>query len=126
MLICAMYLVDIGEDKWTYALQYAGRIFHVDSPEPWDALSVADKEDLMQDAFAFAFEYHRSVALSKRPEDVMEEEMLKRGIEAMEEAEEFDPEADVEEEEDLSDFTTEELWDELEKRRKENEKQDPQ
>jgi len=126
MLICAMYLADIGEDKWTYALQYAGRVFYVDTPEPWEALAVSDKEDLMQEAFSLAFDYHRSVALSKKPEDVMEEEMLKRGIEAMEEAEEFDPEDAGEAEEDLSDYTSEELWDELEKRRNENGKNDPQ
>lgn len=121
MLICTMTLADIGEDKWVYALQYSGRIFYIDSPEPWESLAILEQEDLVLNALQAGFAYHREAALLKRPEDTMEDELLKRGLEAVE----FDPEDEGLDEEDiLSDFSTQELWDELQKREQLDERED--
>lgn len=123
MLICAMYMVNIGDEQWVWELQYCGRKYQLTTPEPWENLAVLDREDLMNAAFSLAFSDHRETALRTRPSDAANDCLeqainkdLRDGVEYDDVLEETD--------DDLSDITTDELLEELDRRRRMNENPD--
>ena len=113
MIHLSLTLDDCKEDEWVYSMQYMGRIFRATSPQPLEAMSVLEQEALVTYLLSDAFNGFREKKLMQRPEDAFEE-----GVNKLLESEGYDPE---EEEEDYSDIPTEDLWNELERRRRESE-----
>jgi hypothetical protein len=113
-----MYLLDIGDEQWVWELQYCGRKYQVSTPEPWENLAVLDREDLMNAAFGVAFSDHRETALRTRPSDAADE-CLQQAINKGERDAEADDELE-ETDDDLEEYSTEELREIIRKREEEN------
>jgi hypothetical protein len=114
-----MYLLDIGDEQWVWELQYCGRKYQVSTPEPWENLAVLDREDLMNAAFGVAFSDHRETALRTRPSDAADEAMEQAINKDIRDGT-FDEDDLEDTDDDLSDYSTEELREILRKRMEEN------
>ena len=113
MIYMSLTLDDCKEDEWVYSMQYQGRIFRATSPQPLEAMSVLEQEALVTYLLSDAFNGFREKKLMQRPEDAFEE-----GVNRLMESEDYNPD---DYEDDYSDIPTEDLWNELERRRRESE-----
>lgn len=120
-MISAVYLVDSDMDsEWIYELQFNQRIFQISTPEPWANLSWAERIDMISALHQQAFEHFTTEELSTRPSDkadkCMDQAIQKDIRDSIDEDEDEDYDSS-----DFSDIPTQDLWDELERRRRLNE-----
>lgn len=116
MIYLSLTMDDCSENEWVYSMQYLGRIFRINSPQPIECMSVLEQEALITNVLTDAFNSFREKKLMQRPEDAFEEGVAKF-------MESVDPE-DFDDDEYYSDIPTEDLLDELERRRQAGEDED--
>lgn len=72
-MICAITLIDVGEDQWMYRLQYDKLFFERTYDLPFEEMSVLEKERFVAEMFSMAFTHDRMTKLDQRPAEFLEE-----------------------------------------------------
>lgn len=72
-MICAITLIDVGEDYWVYRLQYDKLFYERTYDLPFEEMAVLERERFVAEMFSEAFTHARMSKLDQRPAEFLED-----------------------------------------------------